>query len=188
MPAHLPADVRRRLEPIRLLICDVDGVLTDGGLLYSAAGEQMKRFCVRDGLGIRLLITAGINVGIISGRPSPAVQIRCSELGNRDDLVRMGYEDKKADRDSFKELLDLEDHQVAVIGDDLPDLSILGQAGFAACPADAAPEVLAACHLVCGASGGQGAVREVAELLLKGQRLWLAQVAKWTVREDRSRD
>jgi len=93
MPSRLPADVREKLEPIRLVVLDVDGVLTDGSLIYSADGEDRKRFSARDGLAIRLLLRAGIQVGVISGRSSEAVITRCSELGVRSELVVVGSSD-----------------------------------------------------------------------------------------------
>jgi len=181
MPSRLPPDVRARLEPIRLVVLDVDGVLTDGSLIYSAGGEELKRFSVRDGLAIRLLLRAGIQVAVISGRPSAAVVARCAELGVRSELIVVGSEDKQADLDRMEELLQITDDEVAAMGDDLPDLPLLARAAFAACPTDAAPEVIAACDLVCGAEGGRGAVRELAEVVLKGQDRWTELVSDWVV-------
>jgi 3-deoxy-D-manno-octulosonate 8-phosphate phosphatase (KDO 8-P phosphatase) len=172
MPSRLPPDVRNKLEPIRLLVLDVDGVLTDGTLFYSAAGEEIKNFNVRDGLGIRLMIDHGIEVGIITGRSSTAVRQRCADLGLKDRLVVLGSKDKAVDLDRMLVSLGLADHEMAAMGDDLPDLPMLGRAGFAVCPADAAPEVAAACDHVCGNEGGRGSVREVAELLLKAKGRW----------------
>jgi 3-deoxy-D-manno-octulosonate 8-phosphate phosphatase (KDO 8-P phosphatase) len=188
MPSHLPTSVRRRLEPIRLLILDVDGVLTDGSLLYSAAGEELKRFNVRDGLVIRLMIEAGIQVALLTGRTSGAVEQRARELGIREDLVIQGSRDKLADLMKLQELAGVNSEQVAAMGDDIPDLPVLGRVGFSACPADAAPEVIAICHHVCRQSGGQGAVREIGELLLKGQRLWIKQVERWLKTDSDSDD
>jgi 3-deoxy-D-manno-octulosonate 8-phosphate phosphatase (KDO 8-P phosphatase) len=180
MPSSVPAEVRERLEPVRLLVLDVDGVLTDGSLIYSADGEDRKQFSVRDGLGIRLLLQAGVQVAIITGRASEAVRTRCLELGIRSDLIVLGSRDKGADLERIESLLDIRDRlEIAAMGDDLPDLPLLARAGFAACPADAAPEVAAASDLVCGAEGGRGAVRELAELLLKSQRKWLEQIDGW---------
>lgn len=179
MPSRLPSEVRRRLEPIRLVILDVDGVLTDGVLVYSDSGEAMKRFHVRDGLGVRLLLGAGIDVGVISGRASLAVENRCRELGVRGELVVQGSRDKSADMDALEGLTGTTDQQVLFVGDDLPDLPVLRRAGFSACPADAVPEVAAACDLVCRSIGGEGVVREVAELVLKAQGGWMGQVGEW---------
>ncbi len=181
MPSRLPVEVREKLGPIRLVVLDVDGVLTDGTLVYSADGEHSKQFSVRDGLGIRLLLRSGIQVGVISGRPSGAVVSRCSELGIRTELIMTGSNDKSSDLDRMEELLQVDDTEVAAMGDDLPDLPLLARAAFAACPNDAAPEVIAACDLVCGAEGGRGAVRELAEMVLKAQGRWAELVSSWVV-------
>lgn len=181
MPSRLPPHIRSRLEPIRLLVLDVDGVLTDGTLYYSASGEEMKPFNVHDGLGIRLLIDCGIEVGVITGRSSAAVSTRCGELGLNDDRVFLGSKDKGADLDRMLEALGLRDDQMAAMGDDLPDLPMLGRAGFAFCPSDAAPEVIAACDHICGRNGGSGAVREAAEILLKAKGRWTDLVEGWMV-------
>jgi 3-deoxy-D-manno-octulosonate 8-phosphate phosphatase (KDO 8-P phosphatase) len=169
-------------------VLDVDGVLTDGILHYSDGGEELKRFSVRDGLAIRLLLESGIQVAIVTGRRSEAVAIRCRELGLRDDLVIQGSSDKAADLVTLQERLELRGDQVAAMGDDLPDLPMLTRVGFAACPADAAPEVVAACHLVCGAGGGRGAVREIAQLILKAQRRWQDAVSRWIARPGTAAD
>jgi 3-deoxy-D-manno-octulosonate 8-phosphate phosphatase (KDO 8-P phosphatase) len=179
MPSHVPPDVREKLEPIRLVVLDVDGVLTDGSLVYGPDGEINKVFSVRDGLAIRLLLKAGIQVAVISGRSSEAVIARCSELGVRSELIVVGSQEKTSDLDRMEELLQVGDAEIAVMGDDLPDLPLLARAGFAACPANAAPEVIAACDLVCGAHGGRGAVRELAEVVLKGQGRWTDLVSDW---------
>lgn len=179
MPSRLPADVREKLEPIALVVLDVDGVLTDGSLVYSADGEAGKRFSVRDGLAIRLLLRAGIQVAIISGRSSGAVRSRCSELGIADDFIVVGSSDKSADLDRIVGRLQLAESEVAAMGDDLPDLPLLARVGFAACPSDAVPEVVAKCDLVCGAEGGRGAVREFAEVVLKAQGHWADLVSQW---------
>jgi len=172
MPSHLPPHIRAKLEPVRLLVLDVDGVLTDGSLFYSAGGEEIKAFNVRDGLGIRLLIDCGIAVGIITGRSSAAVSARCSELGLNEALVFLGSRDKGADLDRILSTLGIADHEMAAMGDDLPDLPMLTRAGFSFCPTDAAPEVIAACDHICGRNGGDGAVREAAEILLKAKGRW----------------
>jgi 3-deoxy-D-manno-octulosonate 8-phosphate phosphatase (KDO 8-P phosphatase) len=183
MQSHLPADIRRRLAPIRLLVLDVDGVLTDGILDYTGQGEASKRFCVRDGLIIRLLIKSGIEVAALSGRASEAVEVRLGELGVKKELIVQGSRDKSRDLDELMERCGVEVTEVAAMGDDLPDLPMLSRVGFSACPADAAPEVAVACHLVCGTQGGRGAVREVGELILKAQGKWAQLVSDWLPRE-----
>lgn len=179
MPSRVPADIRQRLEPIKAVVLDVDGVLTDSTLWFSGAGEEHKRFSARDGLAIRLLLEAGLELAVLTGRQSQAVTLRCRELGIREELVVQSSDDKAADLDRIEAALGVDDVEVAVIGDDLPDLPALARAGFAACPADAAPEVAAACDLVCGTNGGHGVVREFAEVLLKAQNRWLNVVGKW---------
>jgi len=183
MPSHLPTEVRRRLEPVRLLVLDVDGVLTDGTLIYDGTGETLKRFSVRDGLALRLLVGTPVEPAIISGRRSEAVAIRCRELGFREELIIQGSRDKASDLEALQEILGIDDAAVAAMGDDLPDLPLLRRAAFAACPADAAPEVAAVCHHVCGAEGGHGAVREVVELILKAQGRWQKVTEGWYVPE-----
>jgi 3-deoxy-D-manno-octulosonate 8-phosphate phosphatase (KDO 8-P phosphatase) len=173
---------RRSLEAIRLLVLDVDGVLTDGTLVYGRYGEELKGFFVRDGIGVRLLLQAGLQVAVLSGRRSEAVAVRCHELGMNVELVLQGSRDKAGDLDTIEGRLGLVDSQVAAMGDDITDLPLLSRVGFAACPADAAPEVAAVCHPVCRAAGGHGAVREVAELLLKAQDRWDEQIRTWTQR------
>ena len=117
---------------------------------------------------------------MISGRRSEAVGIRCRELGVRDDLVIQASRDKSVDLDEIERALGLGDAEIAAMGDDLPDVPMLRRAGFAACPADAQPQVAAECDYVCGNEGGRGAVREVAELLLKAQGRWQELTARWT--------
>ncbi len=180
MPSRVPTEIRHRLEPVRLVILDVDGVLTDGGLIYSADGEDRKVFSARDGLAIRLLLESGIQVAVISGRASAATAARCRDLGLRSELVVLGSHDKAADLERLQEALDLVELEIAAMGDDLQDLPILSRVAFTACPSDAAPEVAAVCDLVCGAAGGRGAVREFAELLLKVQGKWLDAISRWT--------
>lgn len=180
MPSHLPSDVRKRLKPIRLLVLDVDGVLTDGSLLFGAEGCIGKSFSVRDGLGIRLLEECGITVGVISGRSDPAVSARLEELGVDSSVIVLGSRNKLEDLGRLQVAAGgVDDSQTAVIGDDLPDLPMLLKVGFSACPADAAPDVAAVCDLVCGSCGGRGAVREVAEMILKGQGQWSGLVQRW---------
>ncbi len=183
MPSRVPTEIRHRLTPVRLLVLDVDGVLTDGSLVYSGEGEVLKVFSVRDGLAVRLLLGAGIQVAVISGRSSAAVAARCADLGIRSEMVFLGSRDKVADLERLEQMLGIVDLEVAAMGDDLQDLPLLGRAAFTACPADAVPEVAAVCDLVCGAAGGRGAVREFAELILKVQGKWMDAVGHWVAAE-----
>ena len=151
---------------IRLLVLDVDGVLTDGRLWYSANGEELKSFHVRDGLGIKSLLAAGTEVAIISGRASAAVARRAAELGIRH--VVQGCDDKGRAFDTLCASLGVSPSAVACIGDDTPDLPMLTRAGLAVAVADAHPDVRAVANRVTTLPGGRGAVREVCDWLLAG--------------------
>jgi 3-deoxy-D-manno-octulosonate 8-phosphate phosphatase (KDO 8-P phosphatase) len=153
---------------IRLLVLDVDGVLTDGRLWYGARGETLKVFHVRDGLGIQLAQRAGIEVAIISGRNSPAVLARCRELGIRH--VMQGIDDKAAAFEKLRTRLGLEAAQCACMGDDATDAPLMRRVGLAYAVADAHAEALAAARTVTRLPGGHGAVREVCDALLAGRR------------------
>lgn len=158
-----------RANDIRLLVLDVDGVLTDGRLYFSARGEQMKCFHVRDGAGIKQLLNAGLQVAVISGRRSKAVDKRMSELGVT--WVRQGVEDKLTALRELMDILNLTPQAVASVGDDSPDLPLLEVARLAIAVADAHPSVKSQAHFITQAPGGQGAVREVCDLILDGRRL-----------------
>jgi 3-deoxy-D-manno-octulosonate 8-phosphate phosphatase (KDO 8-P phosphatase) len=164
------ADVEVRAKRARALVLDVDGVLTDGRVIYLAGGGEARNFHVRDGLGVQLLVAARIRVAVISGRESEIVERRARELGI--DPVLQGVGDKLEAFERLLSDLDVPDTDVAYIGDDLPDLPILRRAGLGIAVADAAPEVRAAAHLVLRAGGGQGAVREACEVLLKARGAW----------------
>lgn len=166
---------------IKLVLLDVDGVLTDGGIYLDEQGSEMKRFDVRDGSGIALLRHAGLEVAILSGRKTKATECRASDLGIPLSRVWQGAKRK---RPAFAEVLktcDVSKNEVAFIGDDIVDLPILEQCGIAACPGDARPEAKAACHLVCSAPGGHGAVRQFCEHLLKkrGAEVWEKALRKY---------
>ena len=149
---------------VRLLILDVDGVLTDGRLIYGANGEELKGFHVRDGHGIKAVLSAGIEVAIISGRKSAAVRHRCAELGIRH--VVEGSTDKGAALASLCDALGVPPAATACVGDDTPDLPMFALAGLAIAVADAHPLVRAAATRVTTLKGGTGAVREVCDWLL----------------------
>ncbi len=158
------------LEGIRLFATDVDGVLTDGRIYIASDGTEMKAFHVRDGSAIKYAQRAGIPVAFITGRSSALVDQRAKELGVKD--VFQGAIDKRI---PFAELLErhgLTAREVAYVGDDLLDVPILRQVGFAVAVADARPEVIEVSHVVAEAKGGEGAVREVVETILKAQGLW----------------
>lgn len=154
-----------RARPIRLLLTDSDGVLTDNGVYYSAAGEEMKRFSIRDGMGVeRLRVFAGVEVGIITGERSGAVQRRAEKLGITE--LHLGIRDKPAVLDEVLARLGLTADQVAYIGDDTNDVAVMQRVGLAACPADATPFARAVAHYVCPSPGGHGAFRDFAELII----------------------
>ncbi len=155
---------QQRAADIRLLVLDVDGVLTDGRLYFSPQGEEMKVFHVRDGAGIVQVLRAGIAVAVISGRDSRAVERRMSELGVS--WVRQGVSDKLAALREILDILGLGPQAVACIGDDTPDLPLLANARLGVAVADAHPSVRDKAHFVTRLPGGQGAVREVCDLLL----------------------
>jgi 3-deoxy-D-manno-octulosonate 8-phosphate phosphatase (KDO 8-P phosphatase) len=159
-----------RLEKIRLLLLDVDGVMTDGRIIFDSNGVESKFFNVKDGHGIKMVQRAGIEVGIISGRKSLVVANRAEELGI--ECVVQGALNKLEPYLSIVAEKGLADEQVAFVGDDLIDIPILRRVGFAAAPADAVADVLPFTHLVTRSRGGWGAVREVCDLLLRGQGMW----------------
>ena len=159
-----------RASRIRLLVLDVDGVLTDGGLLFSASGEETKRFHVHDGLAMVAARKAGLQVAILSSRASAAVTRRMAELGVGE--VHQGVTDKAGGLDALRDRLGLARGEVAMMGDDLPDLPAMARAGLALAPANAVAEVKRAAHWVARRRGGDGAVREAVEMLLKSRRAW----------------
>ncbi len=157
------------LSRVRMLVLDVDGVLTDGRLYYGARGESLKVFHVRDGHGIKEVAAAGITVAIISGRKSAAVARRARELGIRH--VTQGATDKLASLTRLAKARSLSLDQCACVGDDTPDAPILKAAGVAIAVADAHRDALAAADLVTSRPGGRGAVREVCDWLLDARRM-----------------
>lgn len=159
--------VLAKAEPIRLLLLDVDGVLTDGSLIYAENGVESKTFNTQDGLGIRLVQKGGIDVGIITARTSPMVLKRGEELG-----MKYIYQGAKSKLDAFKKIISdtgFKPYQICYMGDDLIDLSLLTRVGLAACPANAVNEVKEICHFISDKPGGQGAVRQTCELILRAQ-------------------
>ncbi len=155
---------------IKLVVLDVDGTLTDGGIYYDANGNEMKRFCVKDGLGIKVGIAAGLEFAIITGRNSPIVERRAQELGIQH-LIQGAQKKLPVLRQLMAQLCMCSD-EVAYIGDDLNDLAAMKEVGFAACPADAAEETKAFCHYVAPTNGGDGAVRACIEMMLRESNRW----------------
>jgi len=154
-----------RAQKIKLLLLDVDGVMTDGTIIYLPDGVETKGFNTRDGLGIRLLQKAGVEVGIITARSSEVVQRRADNLG-----IRLVFQGAGAKREVFNRVikeLDLAAEQVAYMGDDWLDLPVMTRVGLAAAVADAVPEVREAAHYVATRPGGGGAVRELCDLIVE---------------------
>lgn len=156
-----------RAKEVRLLLLDVDGVLTDGGISYGDLGIEIKRFHTQDGLGIRLLQESGVPVGIITARDSAAVARRVQDLKLAH--VFQGQKDKLAALEEILRQTGLRPPQIACMGDDWMDLPLLNRAGLAAAPANAVAEVRQRVHYLCERVGGSGAVREVCDLILEAQ-------------------
>jgi 3-deoxy-D-manno-octulosonate 8-phosphate phosphatase (KDO 8-P phosphatase) len=172
-----PEDVWTRASRIRLLILDIDGVLTDGSLYFDAKGETLKVFHVRDGHGIKMARRGGIEVALVSGRRSDAAFHRARELGlNR---FYEGVRDKVAILEELLAALNLTPVEVAAVGDELVDLPLFHRVGLGVAVADAIPEVRAAAHWITSLPGGKGAVREVCDLLLKARGKWAELLQPW---------
>lgn len=162
---------------VQLVLSDVDGVLTDGRLLFDNHGVESKEFHIRDGQGVRLWQQSGKRFGIVTGRSSQIVKLRAAELGI--DLVRQGVPDKWQCVQAICTELNLTPAQVCYVGDDLPDLAAVDQVGLGVAVADAAEEVRQAADYVTSVGGGQGAVRELIELLLKNTNRWDTLIRKY---------
>jgi len=175
IPVHrIPAAVRRKARRIKLLLLDVDGVLTDGGILMGPRGEEIKRFDVRDGQGIKLCLQAGIEVGLVTTRFSPVVRRRARELGIR--MVFQKVMDKGEVYRRIKQVSGLADAEIAYMGDDIVDMPVLRRVGLALAVKDSAADLRGKVDYLTRATGGHGAVREVAEVVLQAQGKWQALV------------
>lgn len=166
-----------RILPIKMLVMDVDGVLTRGNIIYTDQAEEVKIFSVKDGLGLRLLMDAGFKVGIVTGRQSKALQTRCANLG-----ITIMFDGITQKEDTLPQIMHgtgLTLTQIAFAGDDLPDIRIMKQVGFSVAVADACDEVRAIATHTTAARGGEGAVREICELILKTQGLWDQAIARF---------
>ena len=159
-----------KLKRIKLLLLDVDGVLTDGRIIYDDTGAETKVFHVKDGLGIRMLMDAGIEVGIVTGRTSRALRHRCDNLGIS--LVFDRVRDKSGVLEVVSKQKGVEAEHIAFVGDDLVDIPLMKKVGLSVAVADAHETVLEHADMVTAAQGGAGAVREVCEAILKAQGLW----------------
>jgi len=178
MPAPISPQLRLRLKRIKLLLCDVDGVLTDGSVFIGEKTE-FKHFHIRDGLGLILLQRAGLKTGWVSARPSAVTQRRARELKINYLVQQTDRQGKVASVEKVLRRARVRWDEVCFVGDDIVDLGPLRRAGLAVAVANAMPEVKAAAHRVTRAAGGHGAVREVVEWILKAQNRWDAFVAHY---------
>ncbi|HSY74822.1 MAG TPA: HAD-IA family hydrolase [Dongiaceae bacterium] len=179
MPTKISATIRQRAARIKLFLCDVDGVLTDGSI-FIGGEREFKRFNIRDGLGLVLARRAGLKVGWVSARPSLATKLRADEL-KIDFLVQQG--DAISKTSAIEILLAQEKlswNDVCFVGDDIIDLGPLTRAGFSIAVGDAVAEARAAAHFVTKANGGRGAVREAVELVLRAQGKWTQFLEKYS--------
>ena len=170
-------DWKNRAKKVRLLLLDVDGVLTDGRIVYDERGREAKSFDIKDGQGIKLCQKAGLQVGILSGRKSAAVRFRAQELGIELLVEKAG--DKAKALEEIQQRNNMRTDQICFIGDDLGDLPVLSRVGFAVAVADGVQEVRASAHYVTRQSGGRGAVREICELILKAQGKWKGVISQF---------
>lgn len=162
--------MKERLAKIKVLLLDVDGIMTDGRVIYDNNGVETKAFDVKDGHGLKLIQRAGIRVGIITGRSSRVVELRARELGI--DILYQGAKDKMIPYAEILSSHGYSDEEIAYMGDDVVDLPILRRVGFSATVSDAVDEVKPLVHYVTKRAGGRAAVREVCDLLLKETGAW----------------
>ena len=158
------------LQKIKLLALDVDGVLTDGSIYISPAGEVFKGFNAKDGMGISCALRSGLQIAVITGRQSPIVERRCEELGIT--LLQQGVKDKRLALQQMAQKLGLVREEIAYMGDDLNDIPAFKASGLNLVPADAAIEVMAVADIITKASGGRGAGREAITMILAAQDNW----------------
>ena len=166
-----------RIRRVKLVVFDVDGVLTDGTIYLMPDGREIKAFNALDGAGLKYLERAGIATAVLSGRRSAAVKYRAREVGMR--YVLQGYKRKLEGLARLERRCKVPPGEMCYVGDDLPDIPVMGKVGFAVAVAGARPEVIRAAHWVTGQSGGRGAAREVAEMVLKTQGKWRSIIARY---------
>ena len=179
---NISDEIIARARQIKLLLLDCDGVLTDGGLNYTFDGKRVlegaKVFHIRDGQGLKLAREAGLKLGVISGRISPALIARSREL--QIDRLHQGIDDKLSVYEQIKIADGFSDDQVAYVGDDLADLPVMRRVGLAIAVADAVDEILECAHFVTNKPGGRGAAREAVELILKAQDKWRETIQRFS--------
>lgn len=159
-----------RMQSVELILSDVDGVMTDGGITYDNQGIETKTFHVRDGMGIKLWQKTGHRFGVITARSSHIVKLRMDELGV--DFIRQGTDQKLAAAQQIIEELNLQRQNVCYIGDDLTDVDLMKSVGMSASVADGAEDVKKVADYVTKSAGGKGAIRELIEMILKSQKRW----------------
>ena len=176
----IPAGVAKRAKKIQVVLMDVDGTLTDGGVTLLSTSEgtalEIKTFDAHDGQGLTLARTAGLRTGVITGRESPALRRRAKEMD-----IEFVYEKQPYKIPALEEILKkagVTEAEVAYVGDDLPDIKVMKRVGLAVAVGDAVPEVKKAAHYVTTAHGGRGAVREAIELIIKSKGVWNEVVGK----------
>ncbi len=170
-------DITQKAKKIKLLILDVDGVMTDGKIVYSDSGEELKFFDSRDGHGLKMLMRTGIDVAIITGRMSKAVEHRAANLG-----IEIVYQKALNKIDAYEEIVarkSLADQEICSVGDDLPDAPLLRRSGFAVAVPGAVDEVRLLAHYTTRHAGGDGAVREVCDMIMKAQGTWQAVTSRY---------
>lgn len=177
MTQQIDDQVLARAAQVRIVIFDVDGVLTDGSLFLGDDGQEYKAFHSKDGHGMAMLQKTGVKIGIITGRTSEVVRLRMQSLGVEE--VYQGQRDKRPAYQALKQRLGLNDHQVAYVGDDVVDLPILCQSGLAIAVQDSHPLVLQHAHWVTPHPGGRGAARDVCELIMRAQGTLEAELASY---------
>lgn len=170
-------NLNEKCKNIKLILLDVDGVLTDGSIIFGESNQELKIFNVKDGLAIKLAQKGGIKIGTITGRTSEAVKKRADELAIK--ILYQGQPDKLKVYQQIKNDLGLKNDQIAYVGDDLSDLKLLQKVGFSITVNDACDEVKAEVDYITKCPGGKGAIREVIELILKRQGKWEALIQKY---------
>ena len=176
---NIPQNILDKIAPVTHLILDVDGVLTDGRIIFDDQGHEMKFFDVKDGHGMKLLMRAGIEIIFLTGRRSSTVDRRAEDLG-----IKQVYQGAKNKVEIYERILGdggLSESQVACMGDDITDIPIMRRSGFSIAPADASDYVKAIVDYVTSKLAGRGAVREVCELILQGQGRWNEIVARYSI-------
>jgi 3-deoxy-D-manno-octulosonate 8-phosphate phosphatase (KDO 8-P phosphatase) len=180
---NISDEIAARARRIKILLMDCDGVLTDGGLYYTFDGKHVmegaKVFHIHDGLGLKLAREAGLKVGIISGRISPALTARARDL--QIDYLHQSIDDKLSVYEQIRTAEGVSGEEIAYMGDDLPDLPVMRRVGLAIAVANAVQEVRECAHFVTDKSGGRGAAREVVELILKAQDKWRESLLRYSI-------